>query len=151
MAFVVAVIILGLISLVWVRFRCYVCFNLLMIGAGMFIAGLLREESLFTGGGAALFIGGVVIMVVTSLKVEPARRASYMVNLFLSGMFSFLRVMFIMMLVLIPLAGIMKEMAADYRECVIVDSMGNKIGKDYVDSSGHSRSGKTYTDYDPYS
>jgi len=151
MAFIVAVIILGLISLVWIRFRCYVCFNLLMIGLGMFIAGLIREESLFTTGGVIMFIGGIVIMVVTSLKVDSDRRGAYMLNLFLSGLFSFLHVMFIMMIVLMPLAAVMKEMAADYRECVVVDSMGNKIGTDYVDSSGHSRSGKTYTEYDPYS
>ena len=150
MAFVVALIIIALISWVSVKFRCYACFNLVMIGAALVIAGGMREESLFTVGGWVFLVGGVLIMFLTSLKVEKSRRLYYMRNLFLSGMFSFLHVMLIMTVVLISFGSVMKALSKEYREMVLVDLNGNRIGKVMVDENYVDPTGKTYDPYDPY-
>lgn len=150
MAFVVALIIIALISFVSVRFRCYACFNLLMIGLAAFIAGNMMNESLFTVGGAVFLFGGLGIMFLTSLKVEKSRRIYYMGNLFLSGMFSFLHVMLIMMIVTISFASIMHVMAKDYREKVLVDVNGNRLGTVLVDENNVDPHGNVYNPHDPY-
>ncbi len=150
MALVAAVVVLSLLALVWVRFRCYVCFNFVILGVSLLIAGSISEESMFTTGGWVLLISGLAIMVVTSLKVERSRRPYYMLNLFLSGLFSFLQLVMLMLIITIPMMSLMKAMATDYRERVIVDSCGNVIGRAYTDDYGNSIDGKKYTPYDPY-
>lgn len=150
MPFIIAIVILGILAIVWVRFRCYVCFNFVIIGVSLLIAGSISDESIFTTGGWAFLVGGLLIMFITSLKVERSRRPYYMLNLFLSGLFSFLQMITLMLIITIPLMSIMKAMATDYRERVIVDCCGNKIGTAYTDDYGNSIDGKKYTPYDPY-
>ena len=150
MPFLIAVVILGLLAVASIRFRCYICFQLVIVGISLLIAGSIKDESMFTTGGWILFGGGLLIMYLTSLKVERSRRMYYMLNVFLSGLFSFLRLTMLILLVTIPLMGVMKAMATDYRERVIVDCCGNKIGTAYTDDYGNSIDGKKYTMYDPY-
>lgn len=150
MALVVALGVIALMAFASVKIRCYVCFNLIMIGFSAWIAGGIREEALFTFGGGAMLICGLLIMYVTSLKVEKSRRFSYMLSLFLSGFFSFLHMMLIMLIITIPFAGFCKMLATDYRERVLVDANGSAIGKVYVDDSLTDPEGNRYSVHDPY-
>ena len=150
MPLIIALIILVLIAFVSVKFRCFVCFNLLILGIASLIAGSAMDDSFFTTGGAVFLIGSLLIMFLTSLKVEKSRRAHYMVSLFLSGMFSFLHGMLIMMIITIPFAKACKVLSTDYQERVLVDLQGHEIGKVYVDKDLKGVDGKQYDIHDPY-
>lgn len=147
MPFVIAVIIIILISFVSLKFRAYACFSLIMIGFSAFIAGKIGGESLFTIGGLVFLIGGILILFLTSLRVERSKRLTYMVRLFLYGFFMCVRIMLIMMIIGIPFAAFVGAFCKDYHERIVVDSFGTQIGKVYVDENNRAADGTQYEKY----
>ena len=146
---IIAVIILALISFVSIKFRGFACFNLVMIGLAMAIAG-----DIFRWPGIIMLAGGILILYLTSLKAAPRMRMHYMFNMFLSGLFSFLKLFMICTIILIPIGTILGGIGRNYREVAIADlATGNIVGRTYVDmDSGQDLEGNTYSriDKDPY-
>ena len=145
-------IIIGLLSYYFLWFRAYACFNLIMIGLGMFIAGCAAKENIFRIPGLLMLITGIAILFVTSLKVEKSMRPTYMVRVFLYGMALFLRLILIMMIIGIPFAALFSAMAANYREMIIVDCYGRDTGQRVIvdENSLKGPDGTQYDRYNPY-
>lgn len=135
---IVALIIIALLAKFVFWFRAYAVFNLVLMGGGMFIAGLIGD-SFWILPGAAMLGTGILIMFVTARAAEPSRRPAYMGALFLYGMFLFLRVMMIGLIITIPFVKALSAMSGEWREVALVngakvtintstmqDAMGNK-------------------------
>lgn len=148
----VAVLIIIALSWFFIGFRAYACFNMLMIGLGALIAVLLGADPFWIVIGLPLFLGAIIILFLTSLRVEKSHRISYIIHLLLYGMFAMLKVMMIMMIVTIPLAAFVGGISADCREMVLVDCFGNATGERVTVNMDNMRdaSGKKYQKYDPY-
>lgn len=134
-------------------FRAFACFNLVMIGLGMFIAGGPKGyEGFFRIPGLIMFLVGIGILYGTSLKCEKSRRFHYMKELFLYGMFLFLKMIMYTMIITIPLGVMLKRFSADYREAALVDSMGRHVKNIMVTDEGCDVEGNRYQviDNDPY-
>lgn len=144
----VAIVIIALISFVSIRFRAFACFNLVMIGLAMAIAG-----GFWRWPGIIMLAGGILILFLTSLKASPRMRLHYMFNMFLAGMFAFLKMFMICTIIMIPVGAMLGAIGANYREVAVADLNGNVIGKATIDlDTGRDVEGRQYTriDNDPY-
>lgn len=145
---IIAILILAFISFVSIKFRGFACFNLVMIGLAMTIAG-----DVFRWPGIIMLAGGILILYLTSLKAAPRMRLHYMFNMFLAGLFSFLKLFMICTIILIPVGVMLGGIGANYREVAVADLNGSIIGTTYVDAdTGRDAVGNKYTpiDNDPY-
>lgn len=148
MPIAIAVLTLVAVSFISLKFRAYMCFWMVTAGIAALIAGPARDESIITYGGGILLAGGLLILFLSSFKVERSRRIIYMLHLFVYGMVMTLRLMMIMSLVLIPFAGLVGTICANWHEAVVVDEMGRETGKVYIDDRGRGSDGKKYKKYD---
>ena len=149
MAFVIAVLVLVAISFVSLKLRAYMCFFMVIAGISALIAGPARGESMFTYGGAASLAGGILILFLSSFKVERSRRLIYMLHLFLYGMVMMLRLMMIMTIILIPFVGFAGAICTHWHEVLVVDEMGRSTGKRVmVEDHGFGDDGNRYEKYD---
>lgn len=149
MAFVIAVLVLVAISFVSLKLRAYMCFFMIIAGISALIAGPARGESMFTYGGAVSLAGGILILFLSSFKVERSRRLIYMLHLFVYGMVMMLRIMMVMTIILIPLVGFAGAICQNCHEGLVVDEMGRSTGKRVtVSESGYGSDGNRYEKYD---
>lgn len=148
MPFAIAVLVVAALSFASLKLRAYMCFGMVMFGIAALIAGPLRDESIITFGGVFFLVGGLLILFLSSLKVEKSRRLIYMLHLFIYGMFMMVRLMMIMAIILIPFTGIVGGMCKEWHERVLVDEAGRGIGKVYVDDNGMGADGKKYEKFD---
>ncbi len=133
MEMIPALIIIALLSWFFLAFRAFASFNLIMIGGCMLLAVAFGADPFFTTLGLPMLIAGLLISFVTSLKAERSARGRYMVHLFLYGLFLFLRLCLILSIIGIAFAAFMAKLSHEYREMIIVDCAGNRIGKAVVD------------------
>ena len=150
MPVLVALAVIAILSVASAKIRCYVCFNLVVIGFSAMVAGYFRPEEMFLYGGGVMLLVGVGILYVSSLRVEKSQRLYHMGLMLLSGLFSFLRLFAIMLIITIPFAGFCKLMASDFRERVIVNESGSPIGKAYVNEDLRDPEGNKYDIHNPF-
>lgn len=148
----IAILILIVLSWFFIGFRAYACFSMLVIGLGAIIAVLLGADPFFMAMAVPMVIGAAVILLITSLRVEKSERIHYIIHLLLYGMFGFLRMMMIMLIVTIPLAALVGGVAADCRDMVLVDCFGNDTGRRVTVNMDTMKDaeGRSYTHHDPY-
>lgn len=144
-----ALVIIAVLSWFFLVFRAFCSFNLIIIGVGGLIAvGCGADDFLFAQC-LAFLICGLLINLVTSLKAERSARGRYMVSLFLYGLFMFLKVTMICLIISIPFVSFISAMGKEYREVIVVDCLGHSTGKRvYVDESGKGSDGNRYKKYD---
>lgn len=70
-----------------------------------------------------------------------------MLNLYVCGLFTFLKISFYMTIILGGLAAICGTIAMNYEENVLVDLDGRAIGKVYVDENNEDIEGNRYENY----
>jgi multisubunit Na+/H+ antiporter MnhB subunit len=130
----VAIVIVIILGWKWMAFRAYSVFCMLMAGISLMIAGWGIKTPEMTLTGAAFTATSVLILVVSSRTVEKSRRKTYMLHLFLWGMFIFVKICVICSIILLPLLSAI-AVPLDMHKAVVLDSTGSRIRETYVDQN----------------
>jgi len=143
MTFIIAVLILIILSVFSLGLRAYMGFSMLLVGFATTLMGLFGEKVLLILGLCALAYSFfcAYFTVHTSpkgmLRLQILRFYGY-------GMFLFIKVMLTMLIVFIPLAQIFGQFARSYRDVMIIDCLGREIGRTTVDDRNRGPNGEQF-------
>ena len=150
MTFLIAVVILIVLSVFSMGLRAYLSFCALLVGGAMTLMGLFGEKVMLYIGLMLLAYAFLAAYFTVRTSPKPMLRLQIL-RFFGYGMFTFLRVLMIMLIILIPLAGFFGQFARSYRDVMIMDMNGNIIGRTVVDDRNRDLEGRQYSDPDdPY-
>lgn len=149
-AFIVALVVLAILSKFFMGLRAYLCFSLLMIGVAGIISGMLGADSLFLYIGIAGVVFSVGAAYLTSLSVEASQRPTQIFRFFVYGLLVFAYVLLLTLLITIPLATAFGRIMDNYREANIVDASGRTVGKAHVNKDLRGADGTQYYSDDAY-
>lgn len=136
MAMAVALFVIFVISWINMSFRAFAVFNLISVGAAMVIAVRLGGDPFFMPFGLTMLIGGFLILAITSLQVHGSARGRHMLHVFIYGFFMFCRMILIMLIVTIPLAGMVRTICRSYKEICLTDGRKVWVNEDLEDAHG---------------
>ncbi len=149
--FIIAVAILAIIAVFNITMRSFMAFSCTVIGFSCFVVGLIGKENIFLFLGLGIFAVGFLILYVSSIKrSEPSARKKYMLNMWIYGMFIFVKIIVISLIITLPLLYFLNGMLKSYRTVVVVNEQGFKVGEAMIDDDGYDVHGNYYDEYDPY-
>ncbi len=147
----IAIAILLIISYFSISVRSYLAFNCTVIGIGATIAGLTSDEKIFLYLGICVFTVGIAMLYLTSLtRAERSARKRYMLYMWVYGMFIFIKIIIICMVITLPLLALVNAASKSYHTVVVVDKCGNQIGTADIDDYGNDFAGNHYDTYSRY-
>ena len=150
MPFLIAVLILIVLSVFFMGLRAYLGFCALIVGIPAVLTGLFGEKVMLYVG--LMLVAYALRAAYFTVRNSPKRMLRLQIFRFFGyGMFLFLQVLMIMLVILIPLAGFFGQFARSYRDVIVVDSLGREIGRATVDDRNRGTDGKEYKNpNDPY-
>ena len=150
MTFLIAILILIILSVFFIGLRAYMSFCALIVGAPMALTGLFGEKALLIIG--LLAVAYALLAAYFTVRTSPRGMLRLQILRFFGyGMFLFLQVILTMLIIFIPLAKIFGTFARSYRDVIIVNCLGQEIGRTTVDDRNKDSDGKGYTPQDnPY-
>lgn len=149
-ALIIALVIMGILSIFIRGVRAYLSFTLLVTGFSMTVVGIVGKESVFFWLGLVCMAVSILMAFLSSLKVEMTKRPRYMFRFIMYGFFIFFMIIFFTMVITIPLGIFFKSMMTNYKEMLVVDEYGTVKGKVYVDEHLRGTDGTQYNYHDPY-
>lgn len=150
MPFIIAVFVLIVLSVFFMGLRAYLSFCALVVGLPMVITGLFGEkEMLFIGLCATAY---AILAAYFTVRNSPRGMLRLQILRFFGyGMFVFLQVILTMLIIFIPLAKFFGTFARSYRDVIIVNSLGQEIGRTTVDDRNRGPNGEEFKNpNDPY-
>lgn len=136
MAMIIALLVILLISWISISFRAFSVFNLICIGAAMLIAVHVGGDPFWRTPGLIMLIGGLAILAITSFQVHGSARIPHMFHVFVYGFFMFVRMILIMLIVTIPVAGMVGAICHSYKEMCLADGRTVMLDENLQDSAG---------------
>ena len=143
--FVLAVIVLVLLSIKFVKLRALFVFEFLLAGIVMLIASIAERFWLFIGLG--LIATAVVILILTTVRVPRGYKGAYIKSLLLCGLNGLMMQIMMLLVITIPFAKIFREAFRDWHEATLLNESGTVIGKRIVDRDNRDLEGNQYTKY----
>lgn len=147
MTFLIAAIILVILSAFFLGLRAYLGFCALVVGFAMTLTGLFGEKEM-------LFIGlctlaySILSAYFTIRKSQRGMIRLQILRFYGYGLFLFLQVTMTMLIIFASLASVCGTVAESYREVMIIDCMGREVGRTMVDSHNRGPNGERYTPTD---
>ena len=143
MTFIIAVLILVLLSVFFMGLRAYLSFCALVAGLPMVITGLFGEKvMLFIGLCAVAY---AILAAYFTVRNSPRSMLRLQILRFFGyGMFLFLQVILTMLIIFLPLAKIFGTFARSYRDVIIVNCLGQEIGRTTVDDRNRGPNGEEF-------
>ncbi len=137
MTFLIAVVIIAVLSVFSLKLRAYMCWFLTTIGFCMLVADQFRPEDIYKWGGIVCLLCGLGILFLTSLKIEKSRRVHYMVHLYLCGMFGCVKMILFATIIFIGIGKIMSELEKQERRYVTEDGTVVRESETFVAGDGN--------------
>ena len=151
MAFIIAAIILVVLSVFLMGLRAYLSFSALIVGFFAFLSGLLDGEEIYLYIGIACLAYAFIAAYMSVRGFEQSQRKTQMFRFFVYGFLLFARFIMVALIITIPLVHMFNAVLAEYKEMVVVDNLGRQIGTVHVDKNLKTPDGKQYRrPDDPY-
>ena len=150
MTFLIAVAILIILSVFFMELRAYMSFCALIVGIPAVLVGFFGEKEIMILGLFA--VAYALLAAYFTVRTSPRGMIRLQIFRFFGyGMFRFLQVIMIMLIIFIPLSQIFGQFARSYRDVIIVDRLGREVGRTTVDDRNRDLDGKQRTPpNDPY-
>ncbi len=149
MTFIIALVILIILSCFFMGLRAYMSFCALVVGLPATLVGLFGEKALMIAG--LLAVAYAFLAAYFTVRTSPKSMLRLQILRFFGyGMFRFLQVIMIMLIIFIPLANVFGQFARSYRDVIIVDCLGREIGRTTVDDRNRGPNGEEYDDPDDW-
>ncbi len=149
MTFIIAVLILIVLSVFFMGLRAYMSFCALVVGLPMVIIGLFGEKELLIIG--LLATAYALLAAYFTVRNSPRSMLRLQILRFFGyGLMVFLQVTLTMLIIFIPLAKFFGTFARSYRDVIIVNSVGQEIGRTTVDDRNRDSDGRQYDPHRRY-